>query len=82
MNLELQCGICLGGPAMIIWRGFSLCEQCVHIAWHIPRDVRDRLSDVEFERFLGDVLDVLENGEEFTDERAIDRVIERRFQAS
>jgi hypothetical protein len=77
---SLECAVCLD-RATVIWRGFSLCPECAIVAWETPRDLHDRMTDIEFIRFIEDVHDVLENDETANVNTAIDRVIERRFQA-
>lgn len=40
MNMQLRCGIpgC-DGDAEIIYRGYSLCDSCITIAFEVPRDL-------------------------------------------
>jgi hypothetical protein len=64
---------------MVIWRGFSLCGNCSGVAWQIPRDVHDRLSDLEFVRVLEEVFAVLGENENVTHDQAIDRVLAERL---
>jgi hypothetical protein len=74
---EPGCVVCFA-PAMVIWRGFSLCGNCSGVAWQIPRDVHDRLSDLEFVRVLEDIFAMLGENENVTHDQAIDRVLAER----